>query len=550
MSTLAQGTIVAGRYRLERLLARGGMGSVWVARHLQLDVDVAIKFMTPQFAESADARARFEREAKASAQLRLANVVQVHDFGVEDGAPFLVMELLDGEDLETRLRREVRLTQADTLAILEPVCRALRRAHEMGLVHRDLKPGNVFLAREGSETLVKVLDFGIAKDTQSAFGAGTTKTGAMLGSPQYMSPEQVRSSNRVDHRSDLWSLGVIAFRCLTGQLPLPRRRDRRGAGGRVHRGHPDPPPRSRPTSGRRPTASSSARLARDLALRFQSAGELAAAFAAMAPGAQVVPPPPAGAVTAITGVEPPRSVAGPAQGPAIGTLSPSEHTQNRPVPARGSWTGVVLTALGAVLVLGLALAFMLRSRAPASAARAPEPDVTAERRGARRADGRGLRLEHDPHAADGCRFEPGRGPAPRRRDRRSSRVRDGGTGAPATDQGRAGDVRPAPQERRAMTCSTISEATTRRLAGAVGLACVLFASAAAAQPAAGDSGGGAGAVQVGAAARRRGGTGPPGAPSSRPAWRCRDPPAPCSTSPSVTSTPARWRRPGTPTTGP
>src|SRR5262245_3362193 len=221
MSSLEQGTIVAGRYRLERALAQGGMGSVWVARHLQLDVDVAIKFMTPQFAASADARARFEREAKASAQLKLANAVQVHDYGVEDGSPFLVMELLDGEDLESRLGRERRLTPAATLAVLESVCRALRRAHEVGLVHRDLKPGNIFLARQAGEEVVKVLDFGIAKDTQAAFGAAATRTGAILGSPHYMSPEQVRSSNRVDHRSDLWALGVIAFRCLTGHLPFP-----------------------------------------------------------------------------------------------------------------------------------------------------------------------------------------------------------------------------------------------------------------------------------------------------------------------------------------
>ncbi len=221
MSALERGNIVAGRYRLERALAQGGMGCVWVARHLQLDTEVAIKFMTPQFAASADARARFEREARTSAALRLANAVQIHDYGVEDGAPFLVMELLTGEDLQARLKREPRLSLAVTVGILAQVCRALRRAHEVGVVHRDLKPGNVFLAREGGEEVVKLLDFGIAKDTQAAFGGGVTGTGALLGSPHYMSPEQVRSSNRVDHRTDLWALSVIAFRCLTGRLPFP-----------------------------------------------------------------------------------------------------------------------------------------------------------------------------------------------------------------------------------------------------------------------------------------------------------------------------------------
>src|SRR5580704_8971012 len=221
MLSVEENQLIAGRYRLTRALARGGMGSVWVARHLQLDLDVAVKFMAPEYASSADARSRFEREAKASAQLKSPNVVQVHDYGVEDGTPFIVMELLDGEDLELRLGREARLSPAGTAADLVPVCRALRRAHEAGLVHRDLKPGNIFITRSGEDEIPKILDFGIAKVQGAMLVGSSTKTGALLGSPHYMSPEQVRKSSAVDHRSDLWSVGVIAFRCLTGELPFP-----------------------------------------------------------------------------------------------------------------------------------------------------------------------------------------------------------------------------------------------------------------------------------------------------------------------------------------
>lgn len=215
------GTIVAARYRLERVLAQGGMGSVWVARHLRLDVDIAIKFMAPEFAGSAELRARFEREARAAAMLKSPHAVLIHDYGIEDGAPYIVMELLEGEDLAARLAREGRLSLPATRKIVEDVGKALRRAHEIGLVHRDMKPANIFLTRQAGEEVVKIVDFGIAKSTGVIDATQATQAGAVLGSPRYMSPEQVRSSAQVDHRSDLWSLGVIAFRCVTGQLPFP-----------------------------------------------------------------------------------------------------------------------------------------------------------------------------------------------------------------------------------------------------------------------------------------------------------------------------------------
>jgi len=277
---LQAGHVIAGRYRLTRPLASGGMGFVWVALHLQLDIDVAIKFMAPASMASAEARARFEREAKASARLQSPNVVQIYDYGIEDGRPFLVMELLRGEDLEARLRREGRLSMADTRKIVEPVCLALLRAHEAGLVHRDLKPANLFVGQPGEGSVVKVLDFGIAKDTHLGLVDIATKTGSIVGSPHYMSPEQVRRSRGVDLRSDLWSLGVIVFRCLTGQLPFPG--DEIGDVLVEVCADPIPiPSQIDPSLGPEVDRFIARALARALEQRFQSAGELLAAFVAL-----------------------------------------------------------------------------------------------------------------------------------------------------------------------------------------------------------------------------------------------------------------------------
>ncbi|NUQ78394.1 MAG: serine/threonine protein kinase [Polyangiaceae bacterium] len=220
MASVQAGSVIAGRYRLERPLAKGGMGSVWVARHLHLDTVVAVKFMAPEFAASADARLRFEREAKASAQIKSPHVVHVYDFGVEGDTPFLAMELLDGEDLGNRLKREGRFSFQVTAAILTQVCKGLRRAHEASIVHRDLKPGNIFLQRQDDDEIVKILDFGLAKILGPARIGEETKTGLVMGSLRYMSPEQLQSSKKVDHRSDLWAVGVILYRCLTGKLPF------------------------------------------------------------------------------------------------------------------------------------------------------------------------------------------------------------------------------------------------------------------------------------------------------------------------------------------
>jgi serine/threonine-protein kinase len=194
------------------------MGSVWLARHIQLDMPVAIKFMDAALPEAADGRARFKREARSAALIRSPHVVQILDHGIDGEVPYIVMELLDGEHLGARLKREGRISVSAASVIATQVAKALRRAHAAGIIHRDLKPANIFLARSDEDEIVKILDFGIAKATiKEDEGSEPTKTGVLMGSPNYMSPEQARGSKSIDYRSDLWSLGVILFRAITGE---------------------------------------------------------------------------------------------------------------------------------------------------------------------------------------------------------------------------------------------------------------------------------------------------------------------------------------------
>ena len=211
--------IIGGKYRLERPLAKGGMGSVWVGRHTELDVTVAVKFMAGELVGTPVAETRFKREAKAAAQLRSPNVVSIQDYGVQEGAPYMVMELLEGEDLAALLARARRLSIARVAAIVGQVAKALSMAHAAGIVHRDLKPSNLFLARSGEDEIVKVLDFGIAKETRSMLVVDKTTSGVLVGSPMYMSPEQARGES-LDFRSDLWSLGVLVYEALVGRPPF------------------------------------------------------------------------------------------------------------------------------------------------------------------------------------------------------------------------------------------------------------------------------------------------------------------------------------------
>jgi serine/threonine protein kinase len=219
---LLRDRVLVGRYRLDERLGAGGMGSIWRAYHLVLAAPVAVKLIDREAIPDEETLGRFMREAQSAATLRSPHVVQILDYGVDDTLPFIVMELLDGENLAQRLRRLTRLSSTETARVLTHIGRAVGRAHEAGIVHRDLKPENVFLIRNEDEEIAKVLDFGVAKVSVSELGPdGTrTRTGSILGTPYYMSPEQAQGNKAVDARSDLWSLGVIAFECLTGKRPF------------------------------------------------------------------------------------------------------------------------------------------------------------------------------------------------------------------------------------------------------------------------------------------------------------------------------------------
>ncbi|HMA93341.1 MAG TPA: serine/threonine-protein kinase [Polyangiaceae bacterium] len=220
----AANELVAEKFRLTRLIGRGGMGSVWEGVHITLGTRVAVKFIDSNYAENDEARQRFENEARAAAKLNSKYAVKVFDHGVmADGRPYIVMEFLVGEPLDARIERLGHLSPAETAVILSQVCRALSRAHSAGIVHRDLKPENIFLVRDDEDQadVAKVVDFGIAKFTDNGLGiSSSTRTGSVLGTPFYMSPEQGRGLRNVDYRTDLWSLGVIAYRCIVGRLPF------------------------------------------------------------------------------------------------------------------------------------------------------------------------------------------------------------------------------------------------------------------------------------------------------------------------------------------
>jgi len=225
-SALSRGSIIGGRYRLEHHLGEGGMGTVWSAVHTVTHRSVAMKFLKDSVRGRADLRQRFLREASAASALRHPNAVEILDvFDFEESSPVMVMELLGGETLGSKLARDQRLSMEETAAILLPVVSAVGTAHALGIVHRDLKPDNLFLVELPEGMSVKVLDFGIAKLTAEYYlarglSALHTDVGAMLGTPYYMAPEQASGEVPVDHRADVWSLGVILYECLSGTRPI------------------------------------------------------------------------------------------------------------------------------------------------------------------------------------------------------------------------------------------------------------------------------------------------------------------------------------------
>jgi len=355
--------LVAGKYEVLRLIGRGGMGSVWEGRHASLGTKVAIKFIDQEFADSKEAQSRFVTEARAAAKLESRHAIHIFDHGVtDDGRPYMVMELLTGEPLDKRLERLGRLTLQETARILVQCCRALQRAHASGIIHRDLKPENIFLVRapddeEHDQDTAKVLDFGIAKIKPGPGEKGltsSTKTGAVLGTPYYMAPEQARGLRTIDHRADLWSLGIIAYKCVTGVLPF----EGESVGDLLVKICTAPPPTPSLTTPGLPPAFDAwfARtMEREPERRFQSATELAEALA-IAAGVTVRRGGPVSSQTEGPATSLPSRPPGPPAGaetplPAAALTSAPFVTSASPGSKRGS-RGVFLWVVAAVILGG------------------------------------------------------------------------------------------------------------------------------------------------------------------------------------------------------
>jgi serine/threonine-protein kinase len=215
------GSIVAGKYRIDRVLGRGGMGAVFSATNATIGKRVALKFLTHNTARDKSATMRFQREAEAAGVIESEHIVHVFDSGTtEDGLPFLVMELLTGEDLRSRLQREGMLSIPHAIEIATQVLRGLVRAHALGIVHRDLKPDNIFLCRrDDGSVLAKIVDFGISKLSHGRAAKTLTRRGTVLGTAYYMAPEQAQAAEGVDHRADLYGVGTLLFEMLAGRPP-------------------------------------------------------------------------------------------------------------------------------------------------------------------------------------------------------------------------------------------------------------------------------------------------------------------------------------------
>jgi eukaryotic-like serine/threonine-protein kinase len=382
--------MISPSVRLSRPLGAGGMGTVWLADHLALKTQVVVKFMSASLGADPLSRERFAREAVAAAQVKSPHVVQTFDHGLTtDGTPFIVMEWLEGEDLAHRIRSGP-VDLSALASILTQVCRALARAHAVGIVHRDIKPDNIFLCDVGgSEPFVKLLDFGIAKATLDTAPESRTRTGAMMGTPYYMSPEQFAGTKNIDFRTDLWSLGVVAFECLTGARPF----EAETIGALVIAVHAGEIPIPSAVRAGLPAAMDAWFLracARDPAARFQSALEFSEAFTRAVAGAPVasVDPlaktearlPPRGGALQTTGAasslvrasapapEPTfaaRSASG-AKSSSAGEFAPSAGLAPGSPPRR-SRTLRLLAAMGAVGVAGagaVVLSVILRTHGP------------------------------------------------------------------------------------------------------------------------------------------------------------------------------------------
>jgi serine/threonine-protein kinase len=400
MSPLASpGATIAGKYRLDSLVGYGGMGSVWAATHLGLGHQIAIKLISQAHASTPEARRRFDTEAKAAARLKSRYVVQVYDNGeLADGTPFIAMELLQGESLHRRIHRLGPVQLPEAVSLVAQVCRALSKAHAAGIIHRDIKPDNIFLAvsEDDGGTIAKVLDFGVAKLAATPGETSSTQTGSLVGTPLYMSPEQARGLKNLDHRTDLYSLALVVYTMLSGNLAFQAE----SFGDLLLHICTQPLPSLKQAAPWLPPAMDDwfrKAAAREPADRYPSAQEFSDAFA-LAAGEQPARPPFASAAdnSGNVLVVPPHalgaeSVTKPYTRPDLGFASANTiagATAETPpssvgepaaetvvTPPRGPARGVALAVLGAALVLAVG-AFALHKKG-ATGERAPSPAPAA-----------------------------------------------------------------------------------------------------------------------------------------------------------------------------
>ncbi|APR86721.1 Serine/threonine-protein kinase pkn3 [Minicystis rosea] len=286
------GDILAGKYRVERVLGSGAMGVVVAAMHVELHELRAIKFMLPSMLGDAEGVERFLREARAAVRLKSQHVAKIYDIGrLDTGAPYMVMEYLEGSDLKQQLDTRGPLPIPEAVTYLQQVCEAIAEAHALGIVHRDLKPANLFLTKAvNGAPCIKVLDFGIAKVLGGGDGVDMTQTSALLGTPLYMSPEQMRGARTVDGRSDVWALGAILYRMLAGRTPFSGSSVTEICAA-VVADPPDPPSMHRRDMPPALEAAVMRCLEKTPARRFATATELAAAIAPFAVPQAAAPQP-------------------------------------------------------------------------------------------------------------------------------------------------------------------------------------------------------------------------------------------------------------------
>jgi serine/threonine-protein kinase len=391
--SLQTGQIIEGKYRIVRLLGEGGMGAVYEGENVRIHRRVAIKVLHSNVAENVDAVQRFEREAQAAGRIGSDHIVEVLDLGnLPEGDRFMVMEYLDGESLSGRIQSRGRLTPREAAPLMVQLLEGLGAAHGAGIIHRDLKPDNVYLLRskKGTGDFVKILDFGISKFNKlnSDSGMSMTRTGAVMGTPYYMSPEQAKGSKEMDHRSDLYSAGVILYEAITGQVPFNAETFNELIF-KIVLEAPAPPQTHVPDLDPAFSSIMQKSMAREQRDRFQSAQEFSDALGAWLGSGQGVAAVPLAQTPAPGAPGAPRPIG---QHPALGQTPPpwantpgatSEQSMPQGTAPKKSNTAVV-AAIAAVVALGGggALAYKVMAKSPpaepatvlaAPAATAPAP---------------------------------------------------------------------------------------------------------------------------------------------------------------------------------